>query len=122
MAPRTAFRHQALCVTDDEVAVRAAVERVVGDPTLVAALLGPGAELTVDVQPLPSELEGRLVPATTPISLAVDDLEDRVAACRSLGLDVTVAVGAGALAFAVVSVAGLDFELVSTSELSGRMP
>jgi hypothetical protein len=122
MGPRTAFRHRALCVTDDEVAVRAAVARVVGSPTVVAALLGPGAELTVDVMPLPAKLAGRLAPGTTPISLAVDDLDERVAACRAAGLDVTVAVGPAPLAFAVVSVAGLEFELVSTSELSGSTP
>lgn len=114
MGPRTAFRHQALCVTDDEVAVRAAVALVVGNPGLVAALLGPGAELTVDVMPLPSEVSGRLVPGTTPISLAVDDLDERIVACRAAGLDVTVAVAPAPLAFAVVSVAGLEFELVST--------
>ena len=117
MGPRTDLRHQALCVTDDMVAVRAAVALVLGDPALVAALLGPGAELTIDLMPLPAELSGRLVPGTIPISLAVDDLEERVAACRAAGLDVTVAVGTGDLPFAVVAIAGLEFELVSFSGL-----
>jgi hypothetical protein len=106
-------RHQALCVTDDEVAVGAAVARVLGDRNLVDALLGPGSEATIDVVPLPAELGGRLVPGTTSISFAVDDLEARVAACRAAGLDVTVAVGTGDLTFAVVAVAGLEFELVA---------
>ena len=113
MGPRTDFRHQALCVTDDEVAIGAAVARVVGDPALVRALLGPGAELTVELMPLPAELKGRLVPAMTAISLAVDDLEERIAACRAAGLDVTVGIDGGGIPYAVVSVAGLEFELAA---------
>lgn len=105
------LRHQALCVTDDEAAVGAAVARVLGNRTLVEALLGPGSEATIDVVPLPSELGGRLVPGTTSISFAVEDLEERVTACRAAGLDVSVGVG-GDLCFAVVTVAGLEFELV----------
>jgi hypothetical protein len=61
---------------------------------------------------LPAELTGRLVPGTTSISLAVDDLEERVAACRAAGFDVTVGLGSVALSYAVVTVAGLEFELV----------
>lgn len=112
------LRHQALCVTDDEAAVGAAVARVLGDRALINALLGPGSEASIDVVPLPAELGGRLVPGTTSISFAVDDLETRVAACRAAGLDVTVAVGTGDLCYAVVTVAGLEIELVSVSELS----
>jgi hypothetical protein len=116
MAPRTDhLRHQALCVTDDEAAVRAALARVVGDQALVSALLGPHSEATIDVVPLPEELRGRLVPGTTSISFAVDDLEERVAACRAAGLDVTVGVGGGGLRYAVVTVTGLEFELVDCS-------
>ena len=63
--------------------------------------------------PLPAELDGRLVPGTTSISLAVDDLEARVAACRAAGLDVTVGIGPGDLPYAVVAAAGLEFELVA---------
>jgi len=99
-------------VTDDTDGVAAAVRRVLGDPVLVEALLGPGATMTVDVEPLPAALQGRLVPGTTAISLAVDDLEARIAACRSAGLDVTVGIGAE-LPFALVSAAGLEFELVA---------
>lgn len=117
MGPRTDhLRHLALCVTDDEVAVGAAVARVLGDRALVDALLGPGAEATIDIVPLPAELNGRLVPGTTSVSFAVDDLEARVAACRAAGLD--VASGVGVLPHALVSIAGLEFELVSVSELS----
>jgi hypothetical protein len=113
MAPRTDhLRHQALCVTDDETAVGAAVAAVLADPELIGALLGPGATAEIEVAPLPAELHGRLVPGTTSISFAVDDLDERVAACRAAGLDVTVAVGAGDLSYAVVTVAGLEFELV----------
>jgi hypothetical protein len=104
--------HQALCVTDDADGVGAAVALVLGDPALVAALLGPDADMTIDVVPLPAELGGRLVPGTTSITLAVDDLDERVRACRAASLDVTVAVGAGDLSYAVVTVAGLEFELV----------
>lgn len=119
MGPSTDhLRHQALCVTDDEVAVGAAVARVLDDRALVDALLGPGMEATIDVVPLPAELGGRLVPGTTPISFAVNDLEARIAACRAAGLDVTVAVGTGHLTFALVAIAGLEFELVSVSEFS----
>ena len=119
MSPRTDnLRHQALCVTDDEAAVGAAVARVLGDRTLLDALLGSGSEATVDVVPLPAELGGRLLPGTTSISFAVDDLEERIAACRVAGLDVSVGVGGSALWYAVVTVAGLEFELVSVSELS----
>jgi hypothetical protein len=109
------LRHQALCVTDDEAAVGAALERFLGDPTLVAALIGSDADLTVELAPLPAELAGRLVPGTTSISLAVDDLEQRVAACRAAGLDVSVGLGGGDLPYAVVLVAGLEFELVCFS-------
>lgn len=105
-------RHRALCVTDDEDAVSAAAARVLCDRALVDALLGPGAEATIDVVPLPAELGGRLVPGTTSISFAVDDLEARIGACRAAGLDVTVGVGGGDLCFAVVTVAGLEFELI----------
>lgn len=113
MGPRTDhLRHQALCVTDDESVISAALARFLGDPTLVAALIGPDAELTVELSPLPAELAGRLVPGTTSISLAVDDLEERVAACRAAGFDVTVGLGSVALSYAVVTIAGLEFELV----------
>jgi len=52
-------------------------------------------------------------PAGSPaISFAVDDLEDRVRACRAAGLDMTVSpshpVGAGEISFAVVAVGGLE--------------
>ena len=116
MAPRTDhLRHHALCVTDDEPAVAAALARVLGDRALVSALLGPDSDATVDVVALPAELNGRLVPGTTSISFAVDDLDERVAACRAMGLDVTVGVGSGDLPYAVVTVAGLEFELVRFS-------
>src|SRR4051794_34442112 len=103
--------HQALCVTDDEDGVGAALALVLGNPVLVTALLGPDSDLTVELMPLPAELSGRLVPGTTSISLAVDDLDERVAACRAAGLDVTVGIG-GDLSYAVVTVAGMEFELV----------
>jgi hypothetical protein len=104
--------HQALCVTDDEDGVAAALAVVLADEALIGTLLGPGSTAAIELVPLPTELEGRLVPGTTSISFAVDDLEDRVAACRAAGLDVTVGVGAGDLSYAVVTVAGLEFELV----------
>lgn len=114
MGPRTDhLRHQALCVTDDEASAGAALAQVLNDRNLLDALLGPGSEATVDVVPLPAELGGRLVPGTTSISFAVDDLEARIAACRVAGLDVTVGIGGGALCYALVTVAGLEFELVS---------
>lgn len=100
--------HQALCVTDDEPAVTAALARI--SPAVMSALLGEGATARIEIAPLPAELEGRLTPGTTAISFAVDDLAARVAACRAAGLDVIV--GAGDLPYAVVTVAGLEFELV----------
>jgi hypothetical protein len=103
--------HKALCVTD-ESGVGAALALVLGDAAMVSALVGPNSDLTVDLMPLPAELKGRLVPGTTSISLAVDDLEARVAACRAAGLDVTVGIGPADLPYAVVTVAGLEFELV----------
>jgi len=113
MTPRTArLRHQALCITDGEPAVGAALARLLADPALVCALVGPDADLTVDVTPLPGELHGRLLPATTSISLAVDDLETRIAACRAANLNVTVGLGPGDLPYAIVIAAGLEFELV----------
>ncbi len=116
MAPRTdQLRHQALCVTDGESAVGAALARVFGNRALVSALLGADSDATIDVVPLPAELAGRLVPATTSISFAVDDLDERVAACRAAGLDVSVAVGGGELAYAVVTVDGFEVELVDCS-------
>lgn len=100
--------HHALCVTDDQPAVTAALATI--SPAVMRALLGEGATAAIEIAPLPAELEGRLTPGTTSISFAVDDLGARVAACRAEGLDVTV--GAGDLPHAVVTVAGLDFELV----------
>jgi hypothetical protein len=115
MTPSTdRVMHLALCVTDDEDGVAAALALVLGNPALVTALLGPDSDLTVELMPLPAELSGRLVPGTTSISLAVDDLDERVAACRAAGLDVTVGIG-GDLSYAVVIVAGLEFELVRCS-------
>src|SRR5688500_5877859 len=104
-------RHEALCVTDDEVAVSAALTGVLGDRALLDALLGYGSDATVDVVPLPAELGGRLIPGTTSISFAVDDLEARITACRAAGLDVTVGIGPGELPYALVTIAGLEFEL-----------
>ena len=101
--------HCALCVTDDVPGVESALAEIFG-AGLIDALLGPGSTATVEVAPLPAELNGRLVPATTAISFAVDDLDERVAACRAAGLAVTVV--PGDLAYAVVTVAGLEFELV----------
>jgi hypothetical protein len=103
--------HCALCVTDDVPAVTAALAEIVGSG-LMDTLLGPGATGTIEIAPLPQELHGRLALGTLAISFAVDDLDARVAACRAAGLDVTVAVGEGGLAYAVVVVAGVEFELV----------
>jgi hypothetical protein len=115
--------HQALCVTDDQVAVAAALAMVLGvapestdysweagSPALISTLLGADSAGTIEIAPLPDELRGRLNPGTTGISFAVDDLEDRLAACRAAGLAVTVV--PGDVAFAVVTLAGLEFELV----------
>ena len=100
--------HHALCVTDDQPAVTAALAMI--SPAVMRALLGEGATASIEIAPLPEELNGRLDPATTAISFAVDDLDERVAACRAAGLEVTVV--PGALPFAVVTVAGVEFELV----------
>jgi hypothetical protein len=122
--------HQAMCVTDDEGRVAGALVAVLGlppgatdlsweagSPALISTLLGSGSAGTIEIVPLPAELRGRLTPATTSISFAVDDLDARVTACRAAGLDVTVGVGAGDLSYAVVAVAGLEFELVGVAEL-----
>jgi hypothetical protein len=102
--------HHALCVTDDGPAVAAALATI--SPGLLTTLLGEGAAAMIEIASLPAELNGRLTPATTAISFAVDDLDARVASCRAAGLDVTVAVGEGDLSYAVVTVAGVEFELV----------
>ena len=127
MLPGTIQR--ALCVTDDCEGVTARLRFVLGlarrgdgplawepdSPALIATILGAASSGTIDVEPLPAELGGRLVPGTTPVSFAVDDLEARVAACRAAGLPVTeIGAGPGGLGFAVVAVAGLEFELVAT--------
>lgn len=101
--------HHALCVTDDGPAVAAALATI--SPELVTALLGERARGMIEIAPLPTELNGRLTPATTAISFAVDDLDEHVAACRAAGLAVTVAVD-GRLSYAMVTLAGLEFELV----------
>jgi hypothetical protein len=119
-----ALQH-AICVTDDEDGVAAALRTVLGlppgagtlaweagSPALISPLLGARSAGTIEIVRLPDELRGRLTPGTTSISFAVDDLEARIAACRAAGLDVTVSVGAGDLSYAVVTVAGLEFELV----------
>jgi hypothetical protein len=132
MVPITdsALQH-AICVTDDEEAVAAALRAVLGLPTeagagalswepgspaLISTLLGARSAGTIEVVRLPDELRGRLTPGTTAVSFAVDDLEDRVAACRAAGLDVSVTphypADAGDVSYAVVAVAGLEFELV----------
>jgi len=125
MLPGTIQR--ALCVTDDVEAVTARLRFVLGlaegaagplswepgGPALIGTILGAGSSGTIDVEPLPAELGGRLVPGTTAISFAVDDLDERVAACRAAGLPVTeVGAGPGGCGFAVVAAAGLEFELV----------
>jgi hypothetical protein len=127
-SPSGTLQH-ASCFTDDEDGVAAALRAVLGlragaeslswatgSPALIGILLGAGSAGTIELVGLPSELRGRLTPATTPISFAVDDLEERVAACRAAGLDVTVTphhpAGAGDVSYAVVAVAGLEFELV----------
>jgi hypothetical protein len=115
--------HHALCVTDDQPAVAAALAMVLGvppesgdfswrpgSPALISTLLGPDSAGMIELAPLPGELQGRLNPGTTAISFAVDDLDERVAACRAAGLTVTVV--PGELPFAVVTVAGVEFELV----------
>jgi hypothetical protein len=103
----------AQCFTDDVEAVAARLWAVLG--RYGAALLGPASSGTIEVEPLPAELRGRLTPGTTAISFAVDDLDERVAACLAAGLDVTVPLGGAAvLPYAVVAVAGLEFELVAT--------
>jgi hypothetical protein len=119
----------ALCVTDDTEAVTARLRFVLGlparvtgplswepdSPAVIATILGAASAGTIDVEPLPAELGGRLVPGTTAISFAVDDLDERVAACRAAGLPVMeVPAGPGGAGFAVVAVAGLEFELVAT--------
>ena len=101
--------HHALCVTDDGPAVAAALATI--SPALISTLLGADSAGTIEIAPLPEELQGRLIPGTTAISFAVADLDERVAACRAAGLAVTVAIG-GELDYAVVTVAGLEFELV----------
>jgi hypothetical protein len=130
MAPGTNCGiHQAICVTDDEASVAAGLRAVLGlpsgaeafsweagSPALIGILLGAASAGEIEIVRLPGELHGRLTPATTAISFAVDDLERRVTACRAAGLDVSVApdhpVGAGQVAYAVVAAAGLEFELV----------
>lgn len=115
--------HHALCVTDDQPAVAAALAMVLGvtpesgdfswtpgSPALISTLLGARSAGTIEIAPLPGELRGRLNPGTTAISFAVDDLDERVAACRAAGLEVTVV--PGDVAFAVVTVTGVEFELV----------
>ena len=123
----------AVCVTDDEAAVAASLAGVVGlarpgpergarvfswaqgSRSLIGTILGAWSSGTIEIEPLPVELRARLVPGTTAISFAVDDLDERVEACRAAGLDVTVAVARpGGLDYAVVAVAGLEFELVAT--------
>jgi hypothetical protein len=94
--------HHALCISDDRPAVASALAAI--DPAVWRAMLGDDAAGMVRITPLPAELDGRLVPGTTSISFAVDDLDERVAACR--------AAGGGHLSYAVVAVAGLEFELV----------
>ena len=126
--PSGTLQH-ALCVTDDADAVAARLRAVLGlpgnaagplawepgTPALIATILGAGSAGRIEVEPLPIELRGRLVPGTTAVTFAVDDLEERVAACRAAGLPVTeVGDGPGGLGFAVVAVAGLEFELVAT--------
>ena len=100
--------HHALCVTDDQPAVSAALATI--SPAVMSALLGEGATATIELAPLPDEIQGRMIPGTTAISFAVDNLDERVAACRAAGLEVTVV--PGDLPFAVVTVAGVEFELV----------
>ena len=105
------MQHHALCVTEDVDTTAAVLASV--SPALFSVMLGDAAA-TIELAPLPAELNGRLVPGTTSISFAVDDLDERVAACRAAGLDVIVDVEpASGLAFAVVTVAGLEFELVA---------
>ncbi len=101
--------HHAVCVTDDEPGVTASLASL--DPAVFRAMLGDDSTGMVEITALPAELNGRLVPGTTSISFAVDDLDERVEACRAAGLAVTVV--PGDLPYAVVTVGGLDFDLVA---------
>jgi|SRR5579884_2362479 len=124
----------AQCFTEDVEAVTAGLRAVLGlrpdhrgplawdgaAAAPIAAMLGPGSAGAIDVvavpAPAPAERHGGLRLGTLPVSFAVDDLDRRVAACRAAGLTVTVdaRAGAGVLRCAVVTVAGLEFELVAT--------
>src|SRR5687768_14533876 len=99
MLSGTDLQH-AVCVTDDEDGVAVRLRAVLGlppdaetlswesgTPALIGAILGAGSAGTIEVVRLPAELRGRLIPGTTGISFAVDDLEARVVACRAAGLD-----------------------------------
>jgi hypothetical protein len=110
-SPQSTLYHHALCVTDDVPATAAALATI--SPAVISAILGDDSAGMVELAPLPRELNGRLVPGTTSISFAVDDLDERVAACRAAGLDMSVGTEpASGLSYAVVTVAGLEFELV----------
>jgi len=88
-----------------------------GSPALIGTILGSGSGGTIEIVPLPGELRGRLAPGTTSICFGVDGLQARIAACRSAGLPVRV--GVGDLPYAVVTAAGLEFELVATGSCCG---
>jgi len=104
----TGFQH-ALCVTDDLPATTAALASI--SPALMGTIAGD--DCAIDVTSLPGELNGRLEPGTNTISFVVDDLDERVSACRAAGLDVTVDIEpASGLSYAVATIAGLEFELV----------
>src|SRR5437867_1598234 len=103
--------HHAVCVTDDPEAVAAFLQLLgldllgraeaapettsavlswpAGSPGTISTILGRSASGVIELVRLPEQLKGVVQPGTALISFAVDDLEERVAACRERGLDVT---------------------------------
>ncbi|HTK65108.1 MAG TPA: hypothetical protein VL595_22155 [Pseudonocardia sp.] len=106
--------HHVACVTDEPEAVAEVLREVFGcgagspvsaDGTAASALLGwpsnPGFEgfITgsgrggqIEVIPIPPELGDAVTPGVALLSYAVRDIEERIALCRSMGIEVSAPV------------------------------
>lgn len=103
--------HHVAAVTDDPEAVAQVLRQVFGcgstspvsaDGSAASVLLGwpenhgfdgfvtgSGRGAMVEVIPIPGELRGAVTPGVALLSYAVRDIEERIALCRSMGIEVS---------------------------------
>jgi hypothetical protein len=83
-------------------------------------ITGSGGRGTVEVIPIPAELRGTVSPGVALVSFAVRDIEERIALCRSMGIEVSAPVRVSNttidVSLARFVVGGIPFELAQFHE------